>query len=63
MKHFNTFGIILAYILISSCGSTSKKVTITTPYDDAQICCELLNNCSSLNEIQEAKLKPGEEEK
>lgn len=60
MKHFNTLGIILAYILISSCGSTSKKVTITTPYDDAQICCELLNNCSSLNEIQEARVIIGE---
>lgn len=47
---------VLASLLIASCGGNSKKVTLTTPYEDAQICCELLNNCSSLNEIKEARV-------
>ena len=46
---------VLASLLIASCGGYSKKVTLTTPYEDAQICCELLNNCSTLNEIKEAR--------
>ena len=41
---------------VSSCfGSNSKKVTLTTPKQDAQICWDLLENCSSLNEIQEVR--------
>ena len=51
---------ILASLLIASCGGDSKKVTLTTPYEDAKICCELLNNCSSLNEIKEARVIIGE---
>ena len=46
---------VLASLLIASCGGNSKKVTLTTPYEDAQICCELLNKCSTLNEIKEAR--------
>lgn len=59
MKYLNTLSTILVCILISSCGGNSKKVTLTTPYEDAKICNELLDNCTSLNEINEARVTIG----
>lgn len=46
---------LLFCFLMVSCVNNSKKVKLTTPYEDARICSELLNNCSSLKEIDEAR--------
>lgn len=55
MKHINTLGIIVFCTLLISCGGNPKKITLTTPYEDARICSELLDNCSSLKEIDEVR--------